>query len=92
MPWDIFGNLLCPGYCEVHPHIHEEYPCSLCIVEARDMLKDIRDRAHQRMVDEHEKEMYEQAEREHYEILEREHRQSLHAFERDPDLLTDKKY
>lgn len=30
MAFDIFGNRLRPGYCEVHPDIAEEYPCSLC--------------------------------------------------------------
>lgn len=30
MAWDIYGNTLTPGYCEVHPWIHEEYPCHLC--------------------------------------------------------------
>ena len=31
MPWDIYGERLTPGYCEVHPHVHEEYPCSVCL-------------------------------------------------------------
>ena len=30
MAFDIFGNRLRPGYCEVHPDVAEEYPCSLC--------------------------------------------------------------
>ena len=33
MAWDIHGNQLRKGYCEVHPHIGEEYPCSLCQME-----------------------------------------------------------
>ena len=35
MSWDIYGNPLARGHCEVHPHIHEEYPCSICLSEIR---------------------------------------------------------
>jgi dihydropteroate synthase len=28
--FDIYGNNLRRGYCEVHPHVAEEYPCSIC--------------------------------------------------------------
>lgn len=30
MPYDIYGNPLRQGYCEVHPDVPEEYPCSVC--------------------------------------------------------------
>lgn len=33
MSWDIYGNPLRRGYCEVHPNVHEEYPCSICMAE-----------------------------------------------------------
>jgi len=33
MSWDIYGNVLRRGYCEVHPQVNEEYPCSLCYAE-----------------------------------------------------------
>lgn len=33
MPYDIYGQYLRPGHCEVHPGIHESYPCELCICE-----------------------------------------------------------
>lgn len=33
MAWDIYGNPLQRGHCEVHPHVHEEYPCSVCMSE-----------------------------------------------------------
>jgi len=33
MSYDIYGNPLQRGHCEVHPHVHEEYPCSVCIQE-----------------------------------------------------------
>lgn len=35
MAYDIYGNNLRRGYCEVHPHVHEEYPCSVCLSESR---------------------------------------------------------
>jgi hypothetical protein len=41
MAYDIYGEILKKGYCEVHPWIDEEYPCSLCYEEdaAPDRLK-----------------------------------------------------
>ena len=30
MSWDIYGHNLRRGYCEVHPSVHEGYPCSVC--------------------------------------------------------------
>jgi len=33
MSYDIYGNNLQAGHCEVHPHVHEEYPCSSCVLE-----------------------------------------------------------
>lgn len=33
MPYDIYGNDLRRGYCEVHPHVQQEYPCDLCYRE-----------------------------------------------------------
>ena len=42
MAFDIYGNNLRRGYCEVHPNVHEEYPCSLCCSESRrDELKSL---------------------------------------------------
>lgn len=35
MSYDIWGNPLARGHCEVHPHVHEEYPCSVCLSEKR---------------------------------------------------------
>jgi len=31
----IYGGTLRRGYCEVHPDYPEEYPCYLCLEEAR---------------------------------------------------------
>jgi hypothetical protein len=33
MAWDIYGNTLERGHCEVHPWVHEEYPCPVCFAE-----------------------------------------------------------
>ena len=33
MSFDIYGNNLRRGHCEVHPNVHEEFPCSLCLRE-----------------------------------------------------------
>lgn len=35
MAFDIYGERLERGHCEVHPHVHEEYPCSVCISSKR---------------------------------------------------------
>lgn len=36
MSFDIYGNQLQCGHCEVHPYVHEEYPCSVCMAESRE--------------------------------------------------------
>lgn len=33
MAYDIYGNDLKRGHCEVHPEVAEEYPCFVCISE-----------------------------------------------------------
>lgn len=33
MSYDIYGGILRPGHCEVHPHVAEAYPCSVCYAE-----------------------------------------------------------
>jgi len=45
MSWDIYGNPLRRGHCEVHPHVHEEYPCSLCLSakQSNDAIEQSRD-------------------------------------------------
>jgi hypothetical protein len=35
MGFDIYGERLARGHCEVHPWFAEEYPCSLCIDAAK---------------------------------------------------------
>lgn len=34
MAFDIYGNDLRRGHCEVHPTVHEEYPCRICVSES----------------------------------------------------------
>lgn len=31
MAYDIYGNYLRPGHCEVHPDVAEPYPCWICL-------------------------------------------------------------
>lgn len=33
MSFDIYGEHLQRGDCEVHPWVHEDYPCSICLSE-----------------------------------------------------------
>lgn len=34
MSFDIYGQRLERGHCEVHPWVHEEYPCPVCLQES----------------------------------------------------------
>lgn len=63
MSYDIYGNNLRRGHCEVHPHVHEEYPCSICYIE--------------NTLNEERKEL-ERLERQHYEEQEQEYYERLH--------------
>lgn len=31
MSFDIYGEQLARGHCEVHPWVHAEYPCPVCL-------------------------------------------------------------
>lgn len=33
MTYDIYGETLERGHCEVHPWVHVSYPCPICIQE-----------------------------------------------------------
>ena len=33
MPYDIYGQDLRNGFCEVHPYVEQEYPCQICCQE-----------------------------------------------------------
>jgi len=41
MSFDIYGNNLRRGHCEVHPHVHEEYPCSVCLTESANAQREV---------------------------------------------------
>lgn len=66
MGYDIYGNNLASGHCEVHPHINEPYPCSLCYAESQqnDMYS-----KQQSQQDQEEAEYYAAMERAHYEEI-----------------------
>lgn len=82
MAYDIYGERLERGHCEVHPWVHQEYPCSVCYSE--DKKYDYEKQMRKQM----EKEMTE----EYWRDMEREHYLSLPIAVRDPDLATDKRY
>lgn len=33
MSFDIYGERLSSGHCEVHPWVHAEYPCPVCMAD-----------------------------------------------------------
>ena len=68
MAYDIYGQRLASGHCEVHPWVGESYPCSLCYAESKPK--------HDPRQKEYEKE-YERAEAEHYAEMERAHYEEL---------------
>lgn len=35
MSWDIHGEPLAPGCCEVHPWVREPFPCGICVADSR---------------------------------------------------------
>lgn len=45
MAWDIYGNPLRRGHCEVHPDVPDSYPCHVCLSERA------RDRQHESHMD-----------------------------------------
>lgn len=51
MSYDIYGNTLRRGHCEVHPHVAEEYPCSVCMADKRQ--RDTIDRYEEAQAEEH---------------------------------------
>lgn len=40
MSFDIYGNPLKPGHCEVHPWVDENYPCLYCQEDQADNYPD----------------------------------------------------
>lgn len=35
MSYSIYGERLESGHCEVHPWVHADYPCPLCLEDSR---------------------------------------------------------
>ena len=46
MPYDIYGNSLRRGHCEVHPDVHQEYPCDMCLAREREDQENREGREH----------------------------------------------
>lgn len=67
MAWDIYGNTLRRGYCEVHPDVPQEYPCMYCM---RDIEDDRRYQDEQQLIDNIYREQMEAVEREFHEDCE----------------------
>lgn len=89
MPFDIYGESLRRGYCEVHPHVNQSYPCDLCYAEHdRQSEKEREKKQYEAM----EREMYAEQERQYWKAMELEQYRSLPLYDRDPDLLTDKRF
>jgi hypothetical protein len=65
--YDIYGEPLLIGHCEVHPWMAIEYPCPQCFAD------DERRRNHEKA----EREYWEKIEREYWEEVEREYIESL---------------
>ena len=66
MSFDIYGNNLRSGHCEVHPHVHESYPCSVCYGESTSKKSA---NSRQKEVDKHYSDMQNAHERAYYEDL-----------------------
>ena len=62
MGYDIYGQKLASGHCEVHPHIAEQYPCSLCYAESE---QERHYQYQQKKTDNREAEYYAEMERAH---------------------------
>jgi hypothetical protein len=67
MAWDIYGNTLRRGYCEVHPDVPQEYPCIFCM---RDIENENRQRDEQALIDAYHQEQMETIEREYHQDAE----------------------
>ncbi len=70
MSWDIYGEKLERGHCEVHPWVGEEYPCTICINTQENNRK--------------QEEAYRQHELEWYKAIEEEQRH-LYLIENDDE-------
>lgn len=54
MPYDIYGQDLRNGFCEVHPYVEQEYPCQICCQEIeREKQRQRENREYQQSLNEH---------------------------------------
>lgn len=60
MTYDIYGNPLRRGYCEVHPDVAEEYPCYQCLLDEGEKRRKQPEQQPEPDFDEHIQEMVEQ--------------------------------
>jgi len=77
MSYDIYGNNLKRGHCEVHPQVGEEYPCSLCYAEDNNRSRNKQRNSQEQEYYSQEQEYYRQQEKEHYEAQERGYYEAL---------------
>lgn len=77
MSFDIYGNHLESGFCEVHPHVRQEYPCDICLRDARERKrKSIESRKVQQ---EYYKNLQEEQEKHEWEIKQTEQHARTHS-------------
>lgn len=73
MAWDIYGNNLREGFCEVHPHVNQYYPCWICCDEIQ------REEERQRDNDLQQSDYYKAMEEQHYKEMEEDYSRFLHS-------------
>ena len=87
MPYDIHGNNLRNGFCEVHPYVEQEYPCQICYQEIeREEQRQRENREHSQLQNE-QYHLQTALQQQHIEKLEAEKKELLEALEKVTDLL-----
>ena len=81
MPYDIHGNNLRNGFCEVHPYVEQEYPCQICYQEIeREEQRQRENREHSQLQNE-QYHLQTALQQQHIEKLEAEKKELLEALE-----------
>ena len=81
MPYDIHGNNLRNGFCEVHPYVEQEYPCQICYQEIeREEQRQRENREHSQLQNE-QYHLQTALQQQHIENLEAEKKELLEALE-----------
>ena len=87
MPYDIYGNNLRNGLCEVHPYVEQEYPCQICCQEIeREEQRQRENREHSQLQNE-QYHLQTALQQQHIENLEAEKKELLEGLEKATDLL-----